>query len=676
MSEESVHLLGQGAGYGVLVGVGAAFAIGMIITTKLLQRYLHEDANSTETFSVANRSVGLFLSASAVYSSWTWATESLWVGLMTYNYGIQASYYYGAGLCIQIAVMSLIGIHAKKKIPTAHTSLEAVNIRYGKSAPILYLILSLFCNIFSASGMILGAAGAISIIAGNLHIVAATMLIPFGVLLYTVIGGLKATFLTDFIHTTVLLIIFCYLNTSVLSSEQIGGLNGLYNKLLEASKYRYIEGNYEGSVLTGKSQGAVIFGLILTCGNFGLTVMDSSFWQKTFSASPRATVPAYLLTAVFIVSNVFPIGAICGGALIFLESDPSFPTYPRKMTAFEVGSGFVIPYVLKATLGNGAVGAILLVIYLAVTSTLSAQMVSVSSIVSFDIYKRYINPQARNKSMITVSHIACVVFGFGIAGFSVMLHYVNVNMTLYGYAGPIFITPGVIPLLFTITWSRQTFWAAFISPIVGLGAGIAVWLTTASHYYGAINIESLGGQLPALFGGLTALLLPGVTSIIISLIKPEKFEWAQLKEVDLTVNVDNIYEVQNESQETKSVEFNPTTEDKKDEVDVITDLEQSSASLESSKISNENQITEKELDFWIKFATGAVIFILLITWVIWPMSLYRNWIFTAAYFKGYVTFSMIWLYITLILIGFVPFYTGRHSVATIFRGLYNDYIKK
>lgn len=115
MSEESVHLLGQGAGYGVLVGVGAAFAIGMIITTKLLQRYLHEDANSTETFSVANRSVGLFLSASAVYSSWTWATESLWVGLMTYNYGIQASYYYGAGLCIQIAVMSLIGIHAKRK---------------------------------------------------------------------------------------------------------------------------------------------------------------------------------------------------------------------------------------------------------------------------------------------------------------------------------------------------------------------------------------------------------------------------------------------------------------------------------------------------------------------------------------------------------------------------------
>ncbi|RCK63261.1 Urea active transporter [Candida viswanathii] len=681
MSEESVHLLNQGAGYGVLVGVGAAFAIGMILTTKLLQRYLHEDANSTETFSVANRSVGTFLSASAVYSSWTWATECLWVGLMTYNYGIQASYYYGAGLAIQISVMSLIGIHAKKKIPTAHTSLEAVNLRYGKVAHILYLILSLICNIASSSAMIVGAAGAISVIAGNLHIVAATMLIPFGVLLYTVVGGLKATFLTDFIHTTILLIIFCYLTTSVLSSDQVGGLNGLWDRLVEASEHKYIEGNYEGSILTGKSKGAVIFGLILTAGNFGLTVMDSSFWQKTFSASPRATVPAYLLTAVFICSNVWPVGAIIGGALHFLENDPSFPTYPRKMTEDEVASGFVIPYVLKGVLGNGAVGALLLIVYLAITSTLSAQMVSVSSIVSFDIYKRYINPSARNKSMITVSHVTCIIFSFGIAGFSVMLHYVGVNMTWYGYFYPIVICPGVVPLIFTVTWDRQTFSAAVISPLVGFGAGLAVWLSTAYHYYGEITIESTGGQLPALFGALTALLLPGVTSIIISFIKPEKFDWEQLKQVDLTIKSDNIYDSNSsvEIRESDSpVDEKPEFAEKQDLAGVNVGSDRSSDTLEEQPVEPKlkDQLTPEELDFWIKVATGAVVFILLITWVIWPMSLYRNWIFTAAYFKGYVTVGLIWLFTTMIVIGLVPFYTGRHSVAKVFRGLRNDYFKK
>ena len=59
--------------------------------------------------------------------------------------------------------------------------------------------------------------------------------------------------------------------------------------------------------------------------------------------------------------------------------------------------------------------------------------------------------------MINVSHITCVVFGLGIAGFSIMLHYVGVNMTWFGYFIPMAICPGVIPLIFTVTWDRQTF---------------------------------------------------------------------------------------------------------------------------------------------------------------------------------------------------------------------------
>ena len=670
MAENTVHLLTQGAGYGVLVGVGAVFAGGMILTTFLLQKYLYENANSTETFFVANRSVGTFLSASAVYSSWSWATEFLLVTLMTYNYGIQAGFYFGAGLAVQIAVMSVLGIHAKKKIPTAHTSLEAVQLRYDKAAHLLYLVLSLICNICSCLSMILACAANISIIAGNLHIVASTMLIPFGVLLYTVVGGLKATFLTDFVHTTVLLVVLCYINTAVLTSDQVGGIDGLYDKIIEVSKTKFIEGNYDGSILTGKSKGSVIFGLVLTAGNFGLTVMDSSFWQKTFSASPRATVPAYLLTAFLIFSNVWPISAIIGGSLHFLESDPSFPTYPRKMTQYEIDSGFVLPYVLKAILGNGGVGALLLILYLAVTSTVSAQMVSVSSIVSFDIYKKYIHPNAQNKSMINVSHITCVVFGLGIAGFSIMLHYVGVNMTWFGYFIPMAICPGVIPLIFTVTRDRQTFWAAFISPIVGFAAGLAVWISTAYHFYGSVTIESTGGQLPALYGSLTALLLPGTLSIIISFIKPEKFDWEKLKQVNLLVDGDSSSEVEIDND-------TPTIpKEKQDGVEVNFESDETSSLEQQQQSQAASQLTVKEMDFWIKISTGSVIFILLVTWVIWPMSVYRDWVFTASYFKGYVTVALIWLYTTLIVIGLVPFYTGRHSAAKVFRGVYNDYIKR
>ena len=42
--------------YGVVVGVGALFALSMILVTRVLSKYLHEEQDS-EMYSTANRSV-------------------------------------------------------------------------------------------------------------------------------------------------------------------------------------------------------------------------------------------------------------------------------------------------------------------------------------------------------------------------------------------------------------------------------------------------------------------------------------------------------------------------------------------------------------------------------------------------------------------------------------------
>jgi hypothetical protein len=48
--------LSQATGYGVVVGVGALFALSMIFITKVLSKYLNEEQDS-EMYSTANRSV-------------------------------------------------------------------------------------------------------------------------------------------------------------------------------------------------------------------------------------------------------------------------------------------------------------------------------------------------------------------------------------------------------------------------------------------------------------------------------------------------------------------------------------------------------------------------------------------------------------------------------------------
>ena len=78
-------------------------------------------------------------------------------------------------------------------------------------------------------------------------------------------GGIKATFLTDFFHTTIAIVLIIFFTLSVLTNEHVGGLDGLYDKISASA--------YAGSLLTFKSKGAIIFGLILKFGNLVLVTM-------------------------------------------------------------------------------------------------------------------------------------------------------------------------------------------------------------------------------------------------------------------------------------------------------------------------------------------------------------------------------------------------------------------
>lgn len=76
------------------------------------------------------------------------------------------------------------------------------------------------------------------------------------VVIYTAVGGLKATFITDYLHTAIALILLIYFSLSVLTNEHIGGISGLYHKVKATDDY--IQGNYMGSLLTMKSKSGMV----------------------------------------------------------------------------------------------------------------------------------------------------------------------------------------------------------------------------------------------------------------------------------------------------------------------------------------------------------------------------------------------------------------------------------
>jgi hypothetical protein len=103
------------------------------------------------------------------------------------------------------------------------------------------------------------------------------------------------------------------------------------------------------------------------------------------------------------------------------------------MTTSEVSGGLVLPYAAMTIAGKGGAAAVLLMTFMAVTSTLSAQVIAVSSILSFDVYREYFKKSATNRDLIRSSHFGVIFFAAFSAGFSTMLNYVGIDLgwTLY-----------------------------------------------------------------------------------------------------------------------------------------------------------------------------------------------------------------------------------------------------
>merc|ERR1719401_1263676 len=70
---------------------------------------------------------------------------------------------------------------------------------------------------------------------------------------------------------------------------------------------------------------------------------------------------------------------------------------PLYLTAQASGQGLTPARVLAHILGTGGAFILLLQLFMAVTSTGSAEIIAVSSILTYDVYYEYINPELKQR---------------------------------------------------------------------------------------------------------------------------------------------------------------------------------------------------------------------------------------------------------------------------------------
>ncbi|KAI1436943.1 Sodium:solute symporter family-domain-containing protein [Xylaria sp. CBS 124048] len=647
--------LGQGVGYGIVLGLGILFALGMIFTTFILKRY-NAERQTSETFNTAGRTVKSGLVASSVISSWTWAATLLQSTGVCYRYGVSGPLWYASGATVQIILFATLAIELKRRAPNAHTFLEVIKARYGTIGHMVFLVFGLVTNILVSLMLIVGGAATINALTG-MHTIAAIYLLPLGVIAYTVVGGLKATILTDWIHTFVLLVLIIIFSlTAYASSGVLGSPSAVYDRLVEAAAAHPVSGNAEGSYLTIHSTQGAIFFVINIVGNFGTVFLDNGYYNKAIAASPVHALPGYLLGGISWFAIPWLTATTMGLSALALENTPAFPTFPNRMTEGEVSAGLVLPYASVALLGRGGAVGTLLIIFLAVTSATSSELIAVSSIFTYDLYRTYFKPDASSKRLIYISHVIVVVYALFISTFSVGLYFAGVSMGyLYLLMGCI-ISSAVIPAALTLVWSGQNKWAAALSPPLGLVFALIAWLVTAAKDCGSLDIECTGSNNPMLAGNVTALLSPLVLIPIFTLIFGlDNYDWKSMLQIRRT----DSHESESES-ESESANTDP---EQTAAVHVPTAPSSSSSAEEEQK----KLLRASKISRWTTLAMTLAFLIL------WPFPMYGSgYIFSKPFFAGWVTVGIIWIFGSLCAVGIYPVFEGRHTLMHTAKSIFLD----
>lgn len=190
--------------------------------------------------------------------------------------------FYGALGCFQIVLFALVSVKIKANVPGAHTFPEIMLAFHGRPAHISYLFFGLATNMLVGACLVLGGAQVVEALSGT-NVYAANWLIPLVVAAYVIVGGLRSTFIADYIHTLILfVVIFVFGFLMYATSPLVGSPGRFYELLVEASNNMPIAGNVGESYLGFRSTGGIQFAFDLWGAGFTCVFLDQvssmEFW--------------------------------------------------------------------------------------------------------------------------------------------------------------------------------------------------------------------------------------------------------------------------------------------------------------------------------------------------------------------------------------------------------------
>lgn len=435
-----------------------------LIVSSMYSSFKKKDA---EEYFMASRSLRWWSVAGSIFGTNIHAQQI--IGMMGVGYSIgfaQSHYEIWAVPAILVLCYVFIPIYRKRNFFTLSQFLES---RFNSQARLVYTILMVaFILIQLIGGFYIGSRTLGLLFAGTgyeISYISGICIIALVTIIFTVFGGMESVVTADNILTIIMILSILLMGTLTYMQPEIGGLSGLL-KLdhAEANKmHLYLPSNHPKLPWSG----------IFT----GLTILNMFYWttnqyqvQRVLAAKTDRDAKLGSIAAGFL-KLIIPFFSIAVGSAAYYIFKNRY-----GLNSIKPDDTFLTLLKTVVPVGYGFIGLILAGLLCAIFSAIYSMMNSLSTMMAYDIFKKYINPNASDKNTVRFGQMAVVII-CAIAGFLSFTTYdpnSSENFFLKLANQTSYIKPGLVIVFFWgVLWKQTNPVAAVIvlagSPFIGLG---------------------------------------------------------------------------------------------------------------------------------------------------------------------------------------------------------------
>ncbi|GAB3571520.1 sodium/sugar symporter [Spirosoma luteolum] len=349
---------------------------------------------------------------------------------------------------------------------------QYLEVRYNDKARLLYTILLILIILVQLVGSFYVGSITLQWLFGGTSFAMSytTGLVLIGLITcsYTIWGGMESIVITDTIQTVMMLAAGTAVAYFTLSQPEIGGFLGLLD--LDAAQPRplqkmhlYLPSNHPNLPWTG-----IFTGLLLQhCFNFST---NQFLVQRVLAAQSDSDARRGVIASGFLKLTI-PFFSISAGVAAFYLFRARF----GDATDFNSDNAFLKLVETVIPAGTGLVGMILAGLTAATFSSVDSMMNAATTLLTVDVYQKYVNPRANDRQIVRFGRLMIVVMVVASIALA-MLTYTpdrTNNFMLKVSAQLSYFTPGIMVAFFVgVLWrgasARAAVVAMALAPLFGL----------------------------------------------------------------------------------------------------------------------------------------------------------------------------------------------------------------